>query len=218
MANVEAEAVDFEPEEDDLMDEEGAVEVDASSPRAQQQPKLKSAITGGASTSLAAPKKTKGRGFREEADAERQSRLAGRDFDSLGSEVGPGPQRSIEGWIVLVTGVHEEAQEDDLQNAFGEFGEIKNLHLNLDRRTGFVKGYALIEYEKFEEAQNAIASLNGDQILEQTVTVDWAFCNGPSTGSLKKKNARFVIRLLSNLCLSFPEDILVSSFVVVIRE
>ncbi|CAN0901814.1 RNA-binding protein Y14, partial [Linum grandiflorum] len=190
MANVESEAVDFEPEEDDLMDEEGAIDVDASSSPRAQQPKLKSAITGGASTSLAAPKKTKGRGFREEADAERQSRLAGRDFDSLGSEVGPGPQRSIEGWIVLVTGVHEEAQEEDLHNAFGEFGEMKNLHLNLDRRTGFVKGYALIEYEKFEEAQNAIASLNGDQILEQTVTVDWAFCNGPSTGSMKRKNAR----------------------------
>lgn len=55
-----------------------------------------------------------------------------------------------------------------------------------------MQGYALIEYEKAEEAQNAIAARNGTELLEHTIYVDWAFNNGPSHVPQKRKNMRFV--------------------------
>merc|ERR1719316_328368 len=96
-------------------------------------------------------------------------------FERLADDGDDGPARSIEGWVIIVTGVHEEAQEDDVFEVFAEFGDIKNLHLNLDRRTGFVKGYSFIEYEQRKEADTAIKSMDGQVLLDQKLTVNWAF-------------------------------------------
>eukprot|EP00933_Yihiella_yeosuensis_P075971 TRINITY_DN8554_c1_g4_i1.p1 TRINITY_DN8554_c1_g4~~TRINITY_DN8554_c1_g4_i1.p1 ORF type:complete len:148 (-),score=42.13 TRINITY_DN8554_c1_g4_i1:108-551(-) len=128
-------------------------------------------------------RKVKGRGGE---DDDRYAGKAGQ-FESLGDDGdGSGPARSIEGYVVIVSGVHEEAQEDDVFEAFAEFGDIKNLHLNLDRRTGFVKGYAFIEYESKQEAESAIKGMDGQALLDQKLAVSWAF-GKPSKSARKRR-------------------------------
>ncbi|KAI9476549.1 MAG: RNA-binding domain-containing protein [Benjaminiella poitrasii] len=103
-------------------------------------------------------------------------RRSGRDAMDEDSE----PVRSIEGWIIIVRGLHEETDEESLAEKFLEYGTIKNIHLNLDRRTGYVKGYAFIEYEARKEAEEAITDANGTQFMGETIKVDYAFVKGPT--------------------------------------
>ncbi|KAL1410916.1 hypothetical protein Q8F55_001859 [Vanrija albida] len=92
-------------------------------------------------------------------------------------------ERSIEGWIIIVTGLNEETTEEDIQDLFGEFGEVKNLTMALNRRTGYVMGYALIEYANKEQAEAAIKETDGTEFLEKKISTDFAFAKGPGGGA-----------------------------------
>lgn len=120
MTTAEVDAVDFEPEEDDLLDEDVPME-DPMETAPAPAPKLKSTIItsgagagashlgsggGAAAAAAAAGRKTKGRGFREEADVDRSQRYAAKEFESLDSGGGPGPQRCILLFLPFVSCTH----------------------------------------------------------------------------------------------------------------
>jgi RNA recognition motif-containing protein len=42
------------------------------------------------------------------------------------------------------------------------------------------QGYALIEYAKAEEAEEAIKKLNGAEFMDKKINVDWAFSKAAS--------------------------------------
>lgn len=95
----------------------------------------------------------------------------------------------------MVTGIHEEvyiflnkAQEDQIFDLFSDFGAVKNIHVNLDRKTGYLKGYAMIEYELLAEAQKAIKKLNGEKFMNKVLAVDFAFKKPPEIEQRSKQH------------------------------
>jgi cold-inducible RNA-binding protein len=64
--------------------------------------------------------------------------------------------------------------ENDLQDAFAAFGTVTETNLMMDRATGRPRGFGFITMSTPEEAQKAIAGLNGKSVDGRAWTVNEA--------------------------------------------
>jgi cold-inducible RNA-binding protein len=73
--------------------------------------------------------------------------------------------------------------ENDLQDAFAAHGTVTETNLMMDRMTNKSRGFAFVSMSSEEEAQNAIAALNGTELGGRALTVNVARPREERTGS-----------------------------------
>lgn len=64
--------------------------------------------------------------------------------------------------------------EDDLKDVFSKIGEVLSVKVITDAATGRSKGFGFVEMASDEDAEKAIASLNGSTLMDRTLTVNEA--------------------------------------------
>lgn len=64
--------------------------------------------------------------------------------------------------------------ESDIESLFGRYGQVDRVHLVRNRDTGESRGFAFVEMANAQEADNAINSLNGQDLHGRTLSVNEA--------------------------------------------
>src|ERR1700731_4111162 len=64
--------------------------------------------------------------------------------------------------------------DSDLQQMFGAHGTVQSAQVIMDRDTGRSKGFGFVEMGSDQEAQAAIAGLNGKEVEGRALTVNEA--------------------------------------------
>ena len=74
-------------------------------------------------------------------------------------------------WI-FIGGLNYDLSEGDIIAVFSQYGEIVNINLVRDKKTGKQKGFCFLCYEDQKSTILAVDNLNGIKLLNRTIRVD----------------------------------------------
>ncbi len=75
---------------------------------------------------------------------------------------------------IYVGNLSFEATQSDVENAFGEYGNVKSVNIITDRESGRSRGFGFVEMHDRESGLGAIKGLNERQIAGRNITVNEA--------------------------------------------
>ncbi len=83
---------------------------------------------------------------------------------------------------IYVGGLPYAATEQQLSDLFAQHGAVESARVITDKFTGQSRGFGFVEMTTGEDAQKAIAALNGTQMDGRTLTVNEAKPMEPRSG------------------------------------
>lgn len=75
---------------------------------------------------------------------------------------------------IYVGNLSYDAAEDELKQAFEEFGAVTSVTILKDKNTGESKGFGFVEMPEVSEGQAAIEGMNGTEFMGRELKVDQA--------------------------------------------
>ena len=67
-----------------------------------------------------------------------------------------------------------QVRDMELEELFGEYGEVSSAKVIVDRRTGRSKGFGFVEMKAEESANKAVEALNGYEFKGRPINVSFA--------------------------------------------
>jgi RNA recognition motif-containing protein len=86
----------------------------------------------------------------------------------------PDVERDLTVTNIYVGNLSFNATEDDIREAFAQYGEVSSVSIITDRETGRPRGFAFVEMPDSEKAKEAIEKLNLAEIDGRAITVNEA--------------------------------------------
>lgn len=91
---------------------------------------------------------------------------------------------------IFVGNLSFEAKEEDVQRIFSAFGVVTSVTIVMEKKGGKSRGFGFVEMPDEQEAQGAIANLNGKEVLGRPINVMPSSPKKPKNKILTKKNTR----------------------------
>ncbi|KAI6034542.1 hypothetical protein PISMIDRAFT_7015 [Pisolithus microcarpus 441] len=73
---------------------------------------------------------------------------------------------------IFIGGLHYDLTEGDVITIFSQYGEVMDVNLPRDKKTGKTKGFGFLMYEDQRSTVLAVDNLNGADVLGRTLRVD----------------------------------------------